>query len=108
MFSAPPDDASDHQADGPSAWPAIGAAFFAWIMALLRTLIGRARQEGLNLDIVFAFTATLLIPSIVLIFWLQARRARRAGRIGGIQPAPARPRLRLVSSAPAPRVRRSA
>src|SRR5262245_26103288 len=94
--------------DGPSVWPAAIAAIFAWIMALMRALIGQAHQERLNLDIALAFGAAFLIPSVVLLFWLQARRLRRSQRLRGVVQSPIRPHLRLVSSATAPRVQRSA
>src|SRR5262249_25056914 len=89
MFSTPRPEAEEPHGESSSAWPALAAALFAWAMAFARVVVGRARQESLNLDVVLAAGASLLIPSIVLGFWFTARRGRRA------KP---RAELRLVSS----------
>jgi prolipoprotein diacylglyceryltransferase len=97
MFSTPRHEADELLDESPSAWPAVVAAIFAWFVALLRIVIGQARQESLDLDIVLAVGATLLIPSIVLSFWLHARRSRRTQRRRPVE-------LTLVSSSPRRRV----
>jgi hypothetical protein len=97
MFPTPSDEAEAPAPDGASIWPAIAAALFAWAMAFARALIGRARHESLDIDVVLSVGAMLLIPSIVLLFWLSARRASRRARVAARSE---RPKLSLAWSAP--------
>jgi len=78
MFTTPRDDALQRDGARLSVWPAIAAASFAWLMALLRLLVGESRRESLNVDLVLALGALLLIPALVLLVSLDDRRAARA------------------------------
>jgi hypothetical protein len=63
-----------------SVWPAVAAASFGWLVALVRLLVGHGRGENLDVDLVLAGGAALLIPLICVIFWLNARRAMQRRR----------------------------
>jgi hypothetical protein len=101
MFTAPRRGAQEGDHNGLSAWPAAAAAFFAWMMAFVRVVIGQTRREGVGLDLALAIGAAVLIPAIALYFWLNSRHSRRARSLAPGAPAE-RPRLTLVSSAPRP------
>jgi len=97
-FSTPRTETVDTEA--PSPWPAIAAASFAWLIALARLVVGQQRAERTDLDVVLALGATILIPSIVLVLWLNARR-RRTQRAALDRPhlhlvAPSRPSTRTA------------
>lgn len=77
MFSTPRGDAQKRGAGDFSAWPAVGAASFAWFISLMRLVIGQACRESMDLDLALAAGATLVVPAIVSFFWLSDRRFRR-------------------------------
>jgi hypothetical protein len=104
MFSPPRNDAQQRDGGGLSAWPALAAASFAWLISLVRLLVGQGRHESFDLDLALAVGAMLLIPSIILLSWLTARRARRAPLARGTA-SDRRTRLSLVPSAPRSRLR---
>ena len=81
MFSTPHSNEGEPSEEALSAWPAVAAASFACLIALMRLVIGHIRQESLDLDLVLAAGATVLIPAIVLLFWLNARPFRRVQRL---------------------------
>jgi len=99
MFSPPRSDAQQRDAGGLSAWPALAAASFAWLMALVRLLVGQRRHESLDLDLALAAGAMLVIPSIILLSWRTYCRARRAPPARGTG-FDRRTHLSLVPSAP--------
>ncbi len=87
-----------------SVWPAAAAASFAWLMALLRLCVGEARREILDLDMTLAMGALVLVPAIIVVVCLNARRAGRA-RFAGAAVRGDRHHLRLVSSTPSSKPR---
>jgi hypothetical protein len=103
MFTAPRRGAQEGDENGLSAWPALAAAFFAWMMAFVRVVIGRIRHEAVGLDLALAIGAAVLIPAIALSFWLNSLRNRRARSLASNTPSAERPRLTLVSSVLRPR-----
>src|SRR6266542_3844468 len=99
MFSTSRNEEGQPDQGALSAWPAVAAASFAWIIALLRLLVGRARQEHLDLDIALAAGSALLIPAVILMFWLSVRRR---GPSTHFNARGRRPHLSLISSTPQP------
>src|SRR5262249_17786382 len=91
-----PRAADEPRDESVSAWPALVAALFAWAMAVARVVIGRIYRENADLDVILALGASLFIPSIVLLVWVNARRANRLARVASSR---ARPKLSLVVSA---------
>src|SRR5436305_4031776 len=79
-FSVSGVDRKGHDSDTMSVWPAVAAASFGWLVALGRLFVGHGRGENLDVDLVLAGGAVLLIPSICAVFLLNARRARRVRR----------------------------
>jgi hypothetical protein len=79
-----------------SYWPAFLAIGCAWLIALLRGILGVARHEGLDLDMALTALAVTAIPVIVLHIWRVERH--RSATSTSDSSRRQRPRLVLISN----------
>jgi hypothetical protein len=90
--------------DVVSPWWPVGAASFAWLVALIRLVIASGHHEAANVDVALAAGAVLMIPAIILIVWAAARRARHNTARRHPASTTPRPQLTLIMTSRSHRV----
>jgi hypothetical protein len=78
--------------------PAVVAVGAAWMVALIRGIVGLSRGEGLSVDMLLTGLISALVPLAILFVWRFERRRRVEAEQG---PHRDRPRLVLISGQPA-------